>query len=142
MRDIFSSPRDFSTFEYRVSHSHLHIRSQARGEYRKNVDVVFIGVDYMQLYTHFKGLAIRECRPADAPTLAAPGQALLRPRTSHKLFELVSGGTSHYVIAGSVWVLENELPPTKRCLTNDGSLSGTEIASSMHKPFFAKLFGG
>jgi hypothetical protein len=57
----FSSDRRFQLWSYRVSHSQLLLRSVKDAEHTSRIDVLFKGVDALDLPTRLDGLVIENC---------------------------------------------------------------------------------
>lgn len=55
---VFDSSREFSVWDYNVSHAQLLIRSPKSTEMSDNIDIVFWGVKYVEIPTSFVGLSL------------------------------------------------------------------------------------
>ncbi len=103
--------RDFKVWEYQISHGQLLIRSpkapatEASLERRTNVDLVFLGVEYMCLPRLLRGLTLDEATAEELRLLEA---TLGRAPEPDFVRMLVSGGRRFAVIAASVALSENE----------------------------------
>jgi hypothetical protein len=103
--------RDFMVWEYQISHGQLLIRSPkspATGslpERRTNVDLVFLGVEYMRLPSVFCGLTLAL---ATAEELQLLEGALGRAPEPDWVRMLVSGGHRFMVVAAAVVISEND----------------------------------
>lgn len=103
--------RNFQVWEYQVSHQQLLVRSPkapATGtepERRTNVDLVFLGVDYMCLPAWFRGLSLDQATPDELQHL---GAAMGRIPKLSEVTVLVSAGKRFPVVAASVVVSEND----------------------------------
>lgn len=91
----FSSDRRFKLWEYTVSHKQLLIRSPATPDISGNIDIIFWGVEYINVPSAFKGLSL------NASTLA-----------DREKFKLESGVT----LLSSVFCLNTE---NQRCFISD-----------------------
>jgi hypothetical protein len=104
--------REFQVWEYRVGHGQLLIRSPrrpgspTRPERTTNVDVVFVGVDYMSLPRSFAGLAIEMATESEVKAVEALIDFPLG--SSSRVFVLVSGRKRFPVAAVAVKVSEND----------------------------------
>ncbi|AKU94336.1 hypothetical protein AKJ09_01000 [Labilithrix luteola] len=103
--------RDFQVWEYQISHGQLLIRSPkapATGtspERRTNVDLIFLGVEYMSLPRVFRGLTLGQATAEELRLLEA---TLGNAPAPDDVRMLVSGGKRFAVVAASVDVLEND----------------------------------
>lgn len=86
---MFKSERKFRIWDYKVSHSQLLIRSPQSADVATNIDLVFWGVERIDLPTSFQGVVM--LREVDG------------------LIHIQSGGQSYRVAAGGFKVLENTL---------------------------------
>jgi len=106
-KDVFSSDRPFRVWDYLVSHDQLLLRSPKIKGYKKNIDIVFFGVTYIQLHTVLSGVNIREICPSDSEVDDSIKQHL--SHESNKLFEVLSSNERYLIIAAFVRVFENDL---------------------------------
>lgn len=98
--------RRFRVWDYRVSHDQLLIRSPRSEHQTRNVDVLFAGVEYLELATMFEELEIAAPTNADLARVQAahrPGVQLDYVRV------LVSKGHRYVVVAAGMEIEENEL---------------------------------
>jgi hypothetical protein len=98
--------RRFRIWEYRVSHDQLLVRSPRAERHPRNVDVIFVGVEYLELATMFEGLEIAEPTDADLAHVRAAYKAEVRP---DYVRVLVSQGRRYLVVAAGMKIEENEL---------------------------------
>ena len=54
------SDRDFRLWEYRVSHDQLLLRSPQGETHWRNLDLIFVGVEYLDLPTLLRGVELRQ----------------------------------------------------------------------------------
>ncbi|WP_440135274.1 hypothetical protein [Chitinophaga sancti] len=110
MQDIiFSSDKHFTMHDFHISHSQLLIRAaEDTGNGFRNVDIIFMGVHYVQLPPSFAGLTIQESSFEESNILYPSVKKFLSYPSSH-LFEVITEDTSYYVAAGICMVYENEL---------------------------------
>jgi hypothetical protein len=98
--------RDFRVWHYSVSHSSLLIRSPKRGDILTNIDLVFVGVEYLDL-THWlrrPSIAVGdESDVADVETLLSR-----RLASSEVLVSIIAEGRRNLVLATSFEVQENK----------------------------------
>jgi hypothetical protein len=103
--------RDFKVWEYQISHGQLLIRSpkapatDVSPERRTNIDLVFLGVEYMSLPRVFRGLTLDRATAEELQLLEATLGKAPEPDCVRML---VSSGKRFPVIAASVVVSENE----------------------------------
>jgi hypothetical protein len=98
--------RMFRVWDFRVSHDQLLIRSAKSASSPKNLDVAFVGVEYMELPTKIRDMEIADATEAD---VGRAQQALTRPVNRDELHVLSSGGRRYVVVAAAMKVSENEL---------------------------------
>ena len=94
--------RRFQVWEYRVSHGSLLVRSPKGSHAEKNVDLVFVGVDYMALPRLMRGVSI-DLGTADDHTLLRAEMG-----DDDQIFVLESDGHRHPVVAKACRVSEND----------------------------------
>jgi len=103
--------RDFKVWEYQVSHGQLLIRSPkapattTSPERLTNIDLVFLGVEYMSVPRAFRGLTLAPPTPPELQNLQATVGKVVEASSVRML---VSGGRRFPVIAASVSVSEND----------------------------------
>lgn len=96
--------RNFQLWEYRVSHGSLLIRSPKGPEAESNVDLVFVGVDYLAVPHSIKGVAVDRGTAEDVAAVAAAfGEVPL-----DRVFALLSQGRRHPIVAVACRVSEND----------------------------------
>lgn len=98
--------RTFRIWDYRVSHDQLLLRSPARGDADRNVDIVFVGVEYLNLPSRLEGVTLITAEPVE---IARAETAVGRQLDPQQVFVLSSGGHRYMVVAVAMNVLENEL---------------------------------
>lgn len=86
---MFVSERKFRMWDYRVSHNQLLIRSPQTPDISTNVDIVFWGVDRVDLPTAFNGLELIKRGEED--------------------FSIGTDSGEYSILASGCKVLENEL---------------------------------
>ena len=100
-----TSARRFQMWEYHVSHGRLLLRSPKSERVPTNLDIEFIGVEYLALPRHLVGLEVREASPAELDAFREVREVVAPDR----LFTLTSEGLSHSVVAVSYRVTENDM---------------------------------
>ena len=105
------SDRPFKIWEYQVSHGQLLIRSpkapatEKSPEFRTNLDVVFLGVDYMAIPGAFRGLELMSPTPDEIQHLEV---LLGKPIAPDNVKILASEGKRFPVVASTFSVSEND----------------------------------
>ena len=85
--------RRFQVWDYRVGHGSLLIRSPQGPDIGDNVDLIFVGVEYLAVPHHMPGLVVKEGTATDLPPLTRP----LRQQTL--VYRLISAGNTYLVAA-------------------------------------------
>jgi hypothetical protein len=98
--------RNFRLWDFRVSHDQLLLRSPKNTENPKNLDVAFVGVEYVELPTKLKDLTVGEAGDDDFRR-ADLGVGKAVPRD--QVFVIESGGRRHVIVAAAMKVFENDL---------------------------------
>ena len=124
---LYFSERHFKLWDYNVSHSQLLLRSLGSAEVGKNIDVVFAGVEFLQLPLTLRGLKLAQ---ASAKETARVIGSLTRVGESCYIYSLRSGPRRYYVAASAFKVLENDLDPFESSLE---SVSAAEEGKELGK---------
>lgn len=96
--------RRFQLWEYRVSHGSLLIRSPKGPEAESNVDLIFVGVDYLAVPHSLKGVVVDHGAGQDVAAVnAAYGEVV-----PERVFALLSQGHRHLIVAVACRVAEND----------------------------------
>ncbi len=98
--------RRFRLWDYRVSHDQLLIRSSKNGTNSKNVDVSFVGVEYVEMPTHMQELTISAPTPEDHRRAM---DILAKPVPAEYVFVVVNNKRRYVLVAAAMFVQENEL---------------------------------
>jgi hypothetical protein len=98
--------RIFQTWEFRVSHGQLLIRSPKTSDWPTNIDLIFAGVEYMDLPRFLRGVEVDEPNEADAAIMR---ERLDRQGTSDRIFVIKSNNRRYYVVAAALQISENEV---------------------------------
>lgn len=106
MQQAIRSDRVFKVWEYRVSHAQLLLRSPKSEAHPRNLDVIFVGVEYLDLPTRLEGI---EILPGDADDVRDAQRGHGKPVGRECVFALSSTGRRHIVVATSVRELANDL---------------------------------
>jgi hypothetical protein len=117
MRRI-QSDRAFRLWDYRVSHDQLLLRSPKSETQPRNHDVIFAGVEYLELPTQLSGLALR---PANSTEVAEARRRRGKPVPADRVFAITADGDCYLIIAATVREEENELDLFESSLESFGS---------------------
>lgn len=98
--------RLFQLWRYQVSHGCLLIRSPKDADHPRNVDIVFAGVDYVELPRLLPDLEIAE--PTEADVLRAE-ELLGRAVRRESVVAILARGRRHIVVSAAVRVEDNEM---------------------------------
>lgn len=104
MRDF---KRTFRVWDLRVSHDQLLLRSPKNESHPSNIDIIFVGVEYIGIPTMFRGLRIDA--PTDDDCKAAEhalGASIAAP---NRVYVLENNGHRHIIVAAGMKMYENEL---------------------------------
>lgn len=96
--------RKFQLWEYKVSHGSLLIRSPKSPSETNNIDLIFAGVEFVQLPRHLDGIVVEEGNKSD---LALSTKLTLR--STSKVFVISSAGERHLIAAVAIKICENEV---------------------------------
>ena len=98
--------RKFRLWDFKVSHDQLLLRSAKDNQHRENIDVAFVGVEYLELPTRLEELKIREGGDAEhRKTEELFGKRIAKGR----VFVIESNDHCYIVVAAAMKVIENEL---------------------------------
>ena len=98
--------RSFQFWQYRVSHGELLVRSPRGGTNTHNVDLRFVGVDYVDVARTMLGLHIEDPTAEDHERAE---ERLAKKLSLASVFVLVSQGRRFLIVAARMSVNENEL---------------------------------
>lgn len=104
---IFTSDRYFTTFDVYSSHGQLLLRSQKNESQTFNIDIIFFGTTYIQLFSRLNGLSIKKMSKKKIIKYK-----LVRKELSYEnnhLFEIESANEKYYISASFVQIFENTL---------------------------------
>lgn len=105
MKTSFTSRR-FQTWEFKVSHGQLLIRSPKTAECPTNVDLIFTGVEYMDLPRFLGGIELDDPKEADVSIIR---ERLDKQFASDSMFVITTGSHRYYVVAAALKISEHEL---------------------------------
>lgn len=98
--------RSFRLWDYRVSHDQLLLRSAKGPNHPRNLDVAFVGVEYIELPTMLRDLAFA---PPVQDDLRRAEVALGRVPPLERVFAIESSERHYVIVAAAVRVFENDL---------------------------------
>jgi hypothetical protein len=98
--------RSFKLWDYKVSHNQLLLRSPKTATTPTNVDVAFVGVEYLELPTKLANLALV---PAGAADLDRVKEAFGEVGTGNEVFVIQVMGRRFIIVAAAMHTFENEL---------------------------------
>ncbi len=96
----------FQLWEYRVSHGQMLVRSPKSPTQDVNVDIVFAGVEYVDLPRYLRELEIDEPTEAD---IAFAVDRLGKPVEANAITVLTAKGKPHIVVAAALNVGESDM---------------------------------
>lgn len=105
MKNMFAG-RKFQFWQYSVSHGELLIRSPKDAAHPRNADIVFVGVEYVDLPRFLLDVEIRE--PADEDVARAE-ERLGKPVQRQSVVVLKSQGRHYLVVAGVAKAVETDM---------------------------------
>ena len=106
--EIFNSERYFTVHDYFLSHKQLLLRSSKDEINLENIDIVFFGVEYIQLCTSLKSILINKI-DWDKNLFHSNSIETFLSREKNSVFELTSNEEKFYVAASIVKIYLNEL---------------------------------
>jgi|GEM_PF-645629 len=99
------SGRVFQVWEYRVGHQQLLLRSPRTNQHRKNIDMIFVGVDYISVPTLLDSIQLSKPTREDLQRIhTAFGKTI----PNHWIRILVSHGNRHTLVAAGMKIIEND----------------------------------
>jgi hypothetical protein len=96
----------FRVWDFRVSHDQLLVRSPKNAQESKNIDIAFVGVEYMDLPTKMRDLVLNEVGHDD---LRKAEDALGRVVPKDQVFAIRANNRNYLVVAAAMKVFENDL---------------------------------
>lgn len=97
--------RNFQLWEYTARHGSLLVRSPRKPTIPTNIDMIFVGVEFITLPRHLKGV---ELMHGSIDDVERAGAALGREVDAEQVFVLVSEGNRFLVVAAAYKLDENE----------------------------------
>ena len=102
---IYQSDRTFQLWDYTVGHAQLLLRSPATADEPFNLDIVFLGVQGLDIPTRLPGLVMLKPEPIERP-----GRKI---RHRHRL---LTGGDEYEIVAVAFRIYKNQLDLTESSL--------------------------
>jgi len=97
--------RHFQLWEYKVSHGSLLVRSPRKPTIQTNIDIIFVGVEFIGTPRHFNGIDLMQGTQDD---VKSAGATLGREVQAEQVFVLISEGSRYFVVATACKLDENE----------------------------------
>jgi hypothetical protein len=107
-KEIFKSDRYFTVFDFMVSHGQLLLRSSKNDDNIKNIDVIFFGTRYIQLFTSLYGMCVRIV-DRNKNQISYDSVNLLLNNDKSCLFEIETKHEKFYIASSYFKVYENDL---------------------------------
>src|SRR5580692_7381655 len=105
----YFSDRYFAFFDYQVSHGQLLLRSSKSAECENNIDIIFFGVKYTQLFVFLWGLSIENIDELKSNIFNSRLLAEHFNSDTGRVFLLKSKEEDFYIAASYFKVYENQL---------------------------------
>jgi hypothetical protein len=102
---LYRSTRQFRVFDYSPSHSQLLIRSSINKDYQTNIDIIFFGVEYIQINLFLNGISIDN----DSNDTLTNVQNEPSRNDLNRIFKIISENRHYHIEAGFFKVYENTL---------------------------------
>ena len=115
---IFRSDRAFRLWDVNPTHIRVLIRSapeRAQGQ-DQNIDLQFQFSTYMDIPSMFPGIAIRAATSDERKRIIG---RLPKSYPDDKVFVIETNGMEYHIVALSLWVEENTLPPMQSSILNN-----------------------
>ena len=130
MNEIFQSDRYFILHDVVASHGQLLLRSQKNMEYPFNIDVIFYGTTFVQLFSRLYSLRLSKVDKAVKDSNYETVKKYLEYDNSH-LFQIESNNEMYYIAASFVVIYENQMTFSESSLNADDK--GTLLAASFNE---------
>ena len=98
--------RTFKLWDYYITRSQLLMRSHKTVAHPTNIDIIFGDVEYVELPTNLRGLAIVAPQPAE---VWRAEQVMNGPVPGERIFVIETKGRRYMVVASVMTISENEL---------------------------------
>jgi hypothetical protein len=110
----FTSDRTFKLWDYRVSHEQMLLRSPRTPQIETNIDVVFWGVEWIELPTVLAGVGLMAPDADEAAAITRRHKGV----EDGSLYCIASGGDRYFIAAQGFRVLQNVLDIFDSTLVN------------------------
>jgi hypothetical protein len=97
--------RNFQFWEYKVSHGSLLIRSPKDIDYKTNIDIICVGIEYLAIPRYFKGLQIMDATDNELKYL---GDILQKEIYKKSVLIIASVGKRFPLVLAGFKIEENE----------------------------------
>lgn len=105
-QNVYKSDRSFKLFDYSVKHGQLLLRSEKKGDYLKNIDIIFYDARYLQLFSAMENITIRL---STERTNGYPALDKYLGHEENRFFEIETNNVKYFIAASFVKVFENDL---------------------------------
>ncbi len=102
----FYSGRRFRIWDYNVGHNQLLLRSPTSDGAETNIDIVFLGVEYLGIPSKLVGVGLM---PAERNHAKKIERLMGRPIDRRSIHVLISGGKEYLLVAAGYFVSRNRL---------------------------------
>ena len=102
----FYSGRRFQIWDYNVGHSQMLLRSPISDAAETNIDIVFLGVEYLGIPSKLVGVGLM---PAERNHAKKIERLMGRPIDRRSIHVLISGGKEYLLVAAGYFVSRNHL---------------------------------
>jgi len=128
--EIFKSERYFTVFDFVISHGQLLLRSSKDDDNVKNIDIIFSGTRYVQLFTSLSSISIKVV-DKKSNLINYDCVSSFLSHNNNYLFEVETSNEKFYIGASNFKVYENELEFNETSLgLSELTVRGKEIAGS------------
>ena len=107
-KEIFKSDRYFTVFDFIISHGQLLLRASKGDDNIKNIDIIFFGARYIQLFTSLSSISIRIV-DKNKDLINYDSVSSFLNNDENYLFEIETNNEKFYIGASYFKVYENEL---------------------------------
>ena len=128
---LFKSNRNFTLFDFIISHGQLLLRSNKNEIETNNIDIIFYNVKYLQVISSYQTISIKIIDDYQNIISYNDVSSFLYQKDNY-LFEIESSNEKFYVAASYFIVYENELEFNETSLgLHQNKERGKKLASSL-----------